>query len=676
MTNLINPPGSRNPDLPVSREQFVDAARKLWGPENRRLSTKKELRFGRKGAKSVLLDDMVWVDHSGETPSRNGKSGGGAIELCELAGLRIDHDQPARLSGTRKTKSEKSGDEWHPMVPPPSGVPAPASQQLAWDTVFRYFDADERLMLYVRRNEAKADEAKIIRPLTYGTLGAVTDWLSKAPNPPLPLYGLNLLKLFPTHTVVLVEGENKADAINRMAREEGLAVIGISWFGGASRLAHTDLSPLAGREVIVWPDADTPGRLAGTAACARLQNSPTLGVVNTDDLPEAYDAANLERDGGNLGHYMDTRITWLRPVRQETPTQAPSLPVKRGWDASELQPMGTIVHGLLHAGSLSLFYGPPKSGKSFLLTDLFLSVAAGDGEWLGHDIRRHGPMLYVACEGHAGFPKRLKGAALRRGWGQTSFPQNFYLASGRPQLVRLDAHGRVAFPQPDEILATIDAMPEKPIAVAIDTVFRSIGAGNVNDSTHMNAYLAALAAITDLGVAVAIVHHETKAGGTPAGSVALLGAADTIVVTANGEADHSWAVEAAKDDANSPARRFSLEIIDLGIDPEGFPASSCVVVPIAGLAASTKPLNPSYRALYDIAAELLASGQLIQPLPDMPHVAGITRTALRTALSARGWFRDDPPSRTDLTREWNALNGCKVRSLLGFDRDWVWLARS
>ena len=32
----------------------------------------------------------------------------------------------------------------------------------------------------------------------------------------------------------------------------------------------------------------------------------------------------------------------------------------------------------------------------------------------------------------------------------------------------------------------------RPFAVAIDTVFRSFGGGNVNDSSHMNAYIEAL----------------------------------------------------------------------------------------------------------------------------------------------------------------------------------------
>ena len=87
-----------------------------------------------------------------------------------------------------------------------------------------------------------------------------------------------------------------------------------------------------------------------------------------------------------------------------------------GFDATRPKPMGTIVEGLLHAGSLSLIYGPPKSGKSFLATDLGLSIAAGDADWMGHEIVRPGPVLYVACEGHGGFWKRLTAATKTRRW--------------------------------------------------------------------------------------------------------------------------------------------------------------------------------------------------------------------------------------------------------------------
>ena len=71
----------------------------------------------------------------------------------------------------------------------------------------------------------------------------------------------------------------------------------------------------------------------------------------------------------------------------------PRLSLRFGRDAAEPQSTGAIVQGVLHAGSLTLVYGPPKSGKSFLMTDLFASIAAGDDCWMDRKIIHPGPVI-------------------------------------------------------------------------------------------------------------------------------------------------------------------------------------------------------------------------------------------------------------------------------------------
>jgi hypothetical protein len=303
-----------------------------------------------------------------------------------------------------------------------------------------------------------------------------------------------------------------------------------------------------------------------------------------------------------------------------------------GWDAAQPQSIGTIVRGVLHSGSVTLFYGPPKSGKSFLLTDCFLKIAARDQDWMGHAIVRTGPVLYVACEGHAAFWKRLKAAAINRGWDNRTFPKAFVLAVGRPQLIRISEKTHAAGPHPDDVLAALKAMKANgglPIAVAIDTVFRSVGEGNVNASDHMNAYLAALAEITDQGIALAVVHHETKAGGTPAGSVTLIGGADTIVSTKNGadNGTHTWCVEMAKDDAETKPRAFTLEVIDVGNDADDEPQSSCVVRDTGATHAPKRGRPRGSKAAQNALAALrLAIDECGQIPPASNHIPPSVRT--------------------------------------------------
>lgn len=71
-----------------------------------------------------------------------------------------------------------------------------------------------------------------------------------------PMYGLDrLAKRGEKSVVFIVEGEKCADWISSAGGE----VIGLSWPGGAKAYSRCDFGPVAGLDVVLWPDADTPG---------------------------------------------------------------------------------------------------------------------------------------------------------------------------------------------------------------------------------------------------------------------------------------------------------------------------------------------------------------------------------------------------------------------------------
>ena len=239
----------------------------------------------------------------------------------------------------------------------------------------------------------------------------------------------------------------------------------------------------------------------------------------------------------------------------------------------------TVVRGVFHKGSITLIYGLPKSGKSFLATAAAMAVADPDIDiWMGHRVQMHGPVLYVACEGHGGFWKRLQAAG--------HVPTDFALATGRPTLIRSeDGRGYSWMPNAADIQTAVAATGKHygrpPVLVIIDTVFRSFGGGNVNDSSHMNAYVAAAQEIADKGCAIGLVHHTTKNGTSPAGSVSLMGASDTLVlVEKHDDGTHAMTVEEAKDDASGVSIGFRLEVVNGIIDAAGEQVSSCILVPL------------------------------------------------------------------------------------------------
>lgn len=347
-----------------------------------------------------------------------------------------------------------------------------------------------------------------------------------------------------------------------------------------------------------------------------------------------------------------------------------------GTDASiPPQHQNTIVMGICHKRSITLIYGRPKSGKSFLATDLALTVSDAQAQlWMGHRIMQIGPVLYVACEGEGGYWKRLQ--------AHGRIPFQFVLATGRPALIEAQNRGFSFAPRADDILEAVDNVTVKystpPVLVVIDTVFRSFGAGNVNDSNNMMAYVAAVGEITLRGIAVVLVHHATKGNGTPAGSVALMGAADTLIcVEAIDERPgfHTWQIEQSKDDAATDPREFQLEVVNGIIDAFGEDVSSCRVIDHGNSAAPPKRGGRPSKGEADIALGFLqdvmvkAGRKGVQGVP--PGFPACSVTEWRDEFMSRS--RPDDPPATKRKAWQRARDHLQAADRVGFVSGFVWL---
>jgi hypothetical protein len=464
------------------------------------------------------------------------------------------------------------------------------------------------------------------------------------------IYAKERLTDWPDAPVILCDSRTSAEVAHLMFRADGYAVVALRIGTATALVDEVDFSIFQGRDVIYLPTAGMTGKVMWEKVKTKL---PYARLLPIDKLLEpGQDARHLDVDGNPE--------EWLAKYLPPKPPRAekPALSLRYGFDTTAAQPLGTVVDGLLHAGSVSLFYGPPKSGKSFLVTDLALSICAREPSWMGHEIVRPGPVLVIACEGHAGFWKRIVAAQKERGWSREAFPNGFILATGRPTLIQADGHGFAFAPNPSSILDALAEAKQRgltPVAIFIDTVFRSIGAGNVNASPDMNAYLAAIATLTDQRFAVGLVHHEVKSGGTPAGSVTLIGGSDDIIHVwrQSEESDQRfWQVEMAKDDAETLPRAFTLKRVSIGLDPDGRPASSCVIsdagsAPDAkrkrGRPAGTNEVAVNaelvYQALINLLADPATILQEIRPDPQQYFRSpAVTRTQLRATLNQTGIF--------------------------------------
>lgn len=125
-------------------------------------------------------------------------------------------------------------------------------------------------------------------------------WLWRYPPSPRGLFGLDQLAARPDDPVLVVEGEKTADAAQK-GFPDWVAITS----GSATSAGSTDWSPLAGRQVVVWPDRDIPGRkyaedvrkalqgIASSVAIVEVSENFNDGWDLADDPPSGWDEARL-----------------------------------------------------------------------------------------------------------------------------------------------------------------------------------------------------------------------------------------------------------------------------------------------------------------------------------------------------------------------------------------------
>jgi len=228
-----------------------------------------------------------------------------------------------------------------------------------------------------------------------------------------------------------------------------------------------------------------------------------------------------------------------------------------------------LVRGILGEGGLSVLYGAPGAGKSFLALDLGYAVATGQ-PWMGRDTRQ-GPVIYAAGEGVSGL--RLRGNAIAR------------VKGGDPSQIFMLTHALSAPDEGDKLALMLDQVTARcsipPALLIIDTLSRFFGDGDdENSAKDMKRFVGAVGALLTKcpTLHVMIVHHSGKdADKGMRGSSALQGAADTVIQCRKNEDRHLALVEKQKDGQDNIPLPFALDQVELGEDEDGEPVTSCVV---------------------------------------------------------------------------------------------------
>ena len=212
-----------------------------------------------------------------------GSEGGDVIDfMCAIESIdkaeacrRLDGNSlPAPGAFTPVELPPDESDVWVPILPVPADAPAydPAAtynpkrgMAVRWRPTRQdaVKDAQGRLLGYVIRMDFD-DGAKITPVVTYceGPEGK-RHWTAKRFPRPTPLVGLDELAARPTDEVLIVSGEK----CRALAAERLKGFVVVTWIGGDPGIEHADLTPLKGRRLMLWPDADA----SGIVAMRRLQ---------------------------------------------------------------------------------------------------------------------------------------------------------------------------------------------------------------------------------------------------------------------------------------------------------------------------------------------------------------------------------------------------------------------
>lgn len=179
--------------------------------------------------------------------------------------------------------------------------------------IHSYRSADGSI-LYARLRMKHPNGDKWIRPLRRNDSGHWEMGEPAHPETGKPLYNLDQIAARPSERMILTEGELKADYL--MMR--GILA---TTSGGASSDDVTDWQPLAGRDVLIWPDNDTAGAGYSQRVAAKLL---TLGgTVSQIDvaalqLPEKGDCVDWLKRFAEINRRKATaEDIWALPLRTE-----------------------------------------------------------------------------------------------------------------------------------------------------------------------------------------------------------------------------------------------------------------------------------------------------------------------------------------------------------------------
>jgi putative DNA primase/helicase len=565
--------------------------------------------FGNEGRSFNLnLDSGAWIDNS------TGQRGGDFISLvAQREGL-------SQGEAARKIQADLS-------LPTAAASPRPAPRQTPKDDqpeapttrepahIYPYYNDDGTLAFEVLRFE-KPGHKKAIR--TRGTY-----------NPKL-LYNAKTAVNY--NPVFVVEGEACVEALKAPNINLHNAV---SNPGGAGKWRNEHSQALKGKNIIILPDNDDPGKAhAAKVAASVYTYAASIKILNLPGLPHKGDVVNWLEAGGTvpeLRSLIDAAPLYQPPnetPKEETSASAhleafrPVIMGIRSFLAKEYPPRDYVLWPIIPEQGLTMLFAMRGIGKTMVALSIALVVASG-GILFGWKAPKARKVIYLDGEMPASaMQERIKEIEAGMGCMVDEDYFKIWTPDEQPNGFTLNLSTPIGQACLAETVKNFDL-------IIVDNLATLCRSGKENEAESWGQMQAWLLALRRLGKSVLLVHHAGKTG-DQRGSSAKEDILDTVLKLYH-----------ASDYTADQGARFTIELTKARgiIGPEAEPFEARLVEDESGRGLAWEygsSKDKDRRIIQELLEEGYTQRQIVEYLGDGWNLAKVHRFIKKHNLKKRG----------------------------------------
>ncbi len=250
--------------------------------------------------------------------------------------------------------------------------------------------------------------------------------------------------------------------------------------------------------------------------------------------------------------------------------------IQEGWDDCVDTNREYLIYPFLtDSPSVCMLYGPPATGKTFVVLDMAFSIASGQKEWHGYEIDKQKKVLYLTKEGRDGLAAR-KDAWLKSHNLTRNAIEGYYYTSNEKgiQGFKLKTEDDVTTLQNDILSKMKDVG-----LILFDTFSLFFGGDNENDNTQVETFLSLCNKLAiNLRCKVFVIHHARKDEATFRGASTLQGNVSLMLTIQRSENSKGIYVQKNKDGKDEYyLLKYKIMPLTVAHDQKGRPIESCYI---------------------------------------------------------------------------------------------------